>query len=201
MTQRRIHPPAFCLRNSPFGPVAVLWSVYKGRPQVGRILLSGPENPADQVAGKIFPGLAASSSPEIDKLLDQMEAFFSGEDIRFSLNTVRMDLCTTFQQRVLLAEFTIPRGRVSTYKGIAEFLKNPRGARAVGTALANNPFPIVIPCHRAIRSDGSLGGFQYGLEMKRRLLEMEGVSFQDSGHVATRDFFVEFGAEKNEERQ
>lgn len=196
MTQRRIHPPAFCLRNSPFGPMAVLWSVYKGEPQVGRILLSSPERPADRAIGKIFPCMAASSSPEIDKLLDQMEAFLSGEDIRFSLNTVRMDLCTTFQQRVLLAEFTIPRGRVVTYKGIAEYLKNPKGARAVGTALANNPFPIVIPCHRAIRSDGSLGGFQYGLEMKRRLLEMEGVSFQDSGNVATRDFFVEFGTEK-----
>lgn len=198
MKERGInHPPAFCFRNSPFGPVAVLWSVYESEPKISRILLSGPENLADRAVGRIFPGLAASYSPEIDGILDQIEAFLSGEDIRFSLNMLRMDLCTAFQRQVLLAEHSIPRGRVSTYKGIAEYLKNPKGARAVGTALANNPFPIVIPCHRAIRSDGSLGGFQYGLEMKRRILEMEGVAFEDAGHVATRDFFIEFDKERS----
>jgi methylated-DNA-[protein]-cysteine S-methyltransferase len=67
-------------------------------------------------------------------------------------------------------------------------LENPRAARAVGTALATNPFPIVIPCHRVIRSDGTLGGYGGGLEMKRKLLEMEGVAFHDADHVATGNF-------------
>ncbi|MBP7527171.1 MAG: MGMT family protein [Syntrophorhabdaceae bacterium] len=112
----------------------------------------------------------------------------AGEDIRFPLDAIRLDLCPAFQQRVLHAEHAIPRGSVSTYGLIARRLNNPNGARAVGSALATNPFPIVIPCHRAIRSDGDLGGFQGGLAMKRALLEMEGVEFRDAHHVATRRF-------------
>ena len=60
---------------------------------------------------------------------------------------------------------------------------NARGARAVGTALAHNPFPIIVPCHRAIRTDGTLGGFQGGIAMKRALLEMEGVLFDGADRV------------------
>jgi methylated-DNA-[protein]-cysteine S-methyltransferase len=120
-----------------------------------------------------------------------IEAFMSGEDIVFSLDVVRFDLCSAFQQRVLRAERAIPRGRVSTYNLIAKRLANPKGARAVGTALATNPFPIVIPCHRAIRCDGALGGYQGGPDMKRNLLQMEGVSFRDADYVATRSFYYE----------
>jgi methylated-DNA-[protein]-cysteine S-methyltransferase len=76
---------------------------------------------------------------------------------------------------VLLAEYGIPRGYVSTYRRIAEHVGSPGGSRAVGGALSGNPFPIIIPCHRAVRSDGGLGGYQGGLEMKKRLLAMEGV--------------------------
>jgi methylated-DNA-[protein]-cysteine S-methyltransferase len=78
---------------------------------------------------------------------------------------------------------------VSTYQRIAQYLGNPRGARAVGTALATNPFPIIIPCHRAIRSDGTLGGYQGGLPMKRVLLEMEGIRVDERGRVAVDHFF------------
>ncbi|MCK4795669.1 MAG: MGMT family protein, partial [Desulfobacteraceae bacterium] len=77
----------------------------------------------------------------------------------------------------------------STYQRIATHLGSPNGARAVGNALATNPFPIIIPCHRAIRSDRSLGGYQGGLDMKRILLEMEGIDFDDTGRAATEDFF------------
>jgi O-6-methylguanine DNA methyltransferase len=62
-------------------------------------------------------------------------------------------------------------------------LSAPRAARAVGTALARNPFPLIIPCHRVVRSDGMLGGFGGGLKMKKALLEMEGVAFDRSGRV------------------
>jgi methylated-DNA-[protein]-cysteine S-methyltransferase len=78
---------------------------------------------------------------------------------------------------------------VSTYQRIAKYLGNAKGARAVGSALAGNPFPIIIPCHRAIRSDGTLGGYQGGLEMKRRLLEMEGVMFDALGRVVAKERF------------
>ena len=104
-----------------------------------------------------------------------MEAFLNGADIRLSLDLLRLDLCSPFQQQVLRADHAIPRGSVSTYRLIAKHIGNPRSARAVGTAQATNPFPIVIPCHRVIRSDGTLGGYGGGLEMKRRILEMEGI--------------------------
>jgi methylated-DNA-[protein]-cysteine S-methyltransferase len=191
MKKNRECPPAFCLRDTPYGPVAVLWSIYGNEPKICRILLSNPEISAGDGGKKIFPGSEPSSCLQIDRTLDQIEAFLTGKDIRFSLDGLRLDLCSPFQRRVLLAEFAIPRGRVSTYKWIAKHLENPKGARAVGTALANNPFPLIIPCHRAIRSDGGLGGFQYGLQMKRELLEMEGIAFRDEGHVATQNFFFQ----------
>jgi methylated-DNA-[protein]-cysteine S-methyltransferase len=72
---------------------------------------------------------------------------------------------------------------VSTYKRIAGHLGIPNGARVIGNALARNPFPIIIPCHRAVRTDGSLGGYQGGVKMKRTLLEMEDVEFSDKGKV------------------
>ena len=102
---------------------------------------------------------------------------------RPSLEVARLDLCSPFQQKVLRAEHGIPRGKVGTYQRTAEHLGHPRAARAVGTALAHNPFPVIVPCHRVIRSSGTLGGFQGGAEMKRALLEMEGVRFDDSDRV------------------
>ena len=191
MKQIETNPAAFCLRATPFGTVATLWSVYRREPKICRILLSKPGASAKQAMQRFFPDSAVSSCPEINILVDQIEAFLNGEDIQFSLDVVRLDLCSAFQQKVLRAEHAIPRGRVSTYNLIAKHVENPNGARAVGTALATNPFPIVIPCHRAVCSDGALGGYQGGLKMKRTLLEMEGIAFRDADHIATRDFFYE----------
>jgi len=189
LKDNEINQAAFRLRATSFGPVVVFWSVYRGMPKISRILLSMPGTSARRSVTKSFPDSKASSCSEINLLVDQIEAFLNGEDIRFSLDVIRLDLCSTFQQKVLRAEHAIPRGSVSTYGLIAKFVKNPTGARAVGTALATNPFPIIIPCHRAIRSDGTLGGYQGGLKMKRTLLIMEGVTFRNADHVATRSFF------------
>jgi methylated-DNA-[protein]-cysteine S-methyltransferase len=164
-----------CFRGTRFGPTAVLWSVHRGQPKIRRILLSKPGLSARQIVKSLFPDSTSSSCAEVDDVADQIVAFLTGDGIRFSLDIARLDLCPAFQQKVLRAEHGIPRGRVSTYQRIARYLGNAQGARAVGTALARNPFPIIVPCHRAIRSDGTLGGFQGGIEMKRALLEMEGV--------------------------
>lgn len=119
----------------------------------------------------------------IHNLFTGIQAFLSGKDASFDTNVLDLDMCTQFQRCVLLAEFGIPRGFVSTYGRIARFIGVPEGARAVGNALARNPFPIVIPCHRALRSDGSLGGFQGGREMKERLLIIEGLQIGEDGRV------------------
>ncbi len=82
---------------------------------------------------------------------------------------------TPFQQEVLRATLTIPSGEVRSYRWIAEQVGHPRAVRAVGTALARNPIPLLIPCHRVVRSDGIIGAYGLGSELKKQLLEAEGV--------------------------
>jgi methylated-DNA-[protein]-cysteine S-methyltransferase len=73
----------------------------------------------------------------------------------------------------------IPAGKVSTYGDIAKALGYPKAARLVGQILHENPNPVIVPCHRVIHSDGRLGGYAYGSERKRELLENEGIRFRD----------------------
>jgi methylated-DNA-[protein]-cysteine S-methyltransferase len=180
---------SYCLRNTSFGEVAILWSVYQEQPKILRVVLSNSVYSAKQYVKTSFPYCISASCTEIDVVAEQMLAFLTGNDTSFSLDVARLDLCSPFQQKVLPVEHEIPRGYVSTYQRIARHLGMSNGARAVGTALANNPFPLIIPCHRAIRSDKTLGGYQGGLEMKRTLLEMENIDFNDKGQVATQNFF------------
>lgn len=83
---------------------------------------------------------------------------------------------TAFQQRVWKALQAIPRGETRSYGSIAKELGRPTAARAVGTAIGSNPVAVVVPCHRAIKSDGSLSGYRWGVERKKKLLEAEGVN-------------------------
>ena len=122
---------------------------------------------------------------------DKGEVFLEGEEIDFSLDVADLSLCSEFQQLVLRAEHRIPRGSISTYQLIAKYLGKRNAARAVGNALANNPFPLIVPCHRAIRSDRHLGGYQGGLDMKRALLEKEGIPFDNAGRVVCPQFHYE----------
>jgi len=180
---------SFLIRSSPFGPVALLWSFHKGQPKIFRVLLSTPSVSAKHQLTKLFPDSEAAICSEIDVVADDIEAFFSGENIQFSLKIIRIDLCSEFQQEVLCAEHGIPRGAFSTYQRIARHVGRPNGARAVGNALATNPFPIIVPCHRAIRTDLTIGEYQGGIRMKRTLLEMEGIDFNETGRVETKNVF------------
>lgn len=171
------------IKSTPFGPIAILWSIVNETPHINRVLISKPNYSAVEQLSHIYPEVQPSSCREIDAVATDISAFLQGEDINFSLDMVNLDTCPPFQDAVLRAEHLIPRGSVSTYKLIAAHVGNYHAARAVGNALANNPFPIIVPCHRAIRSDGHLGGFQGGFYMKRALLENEGVKIDDRGHV------------------
>ncbi len=175
--------PCFTLRETRFGPVAVIWSIRGGVPAILRVVISHPHAPADRIVRAAFPGTRSSSCPEIESVADLVAASMAGDDVRLPLDLAGMDLCSEFQQQVLGAVHAIPRGSVSTYRRIAAQLGHPQTARAVGTALAANPFPILVPCHRVIRSDGTLGGYGGGLPMKRALLESEGVRFDPAGRV------------------
>lgn len=80
---------------------------------------------------------------------------------------------TRFQMDVLMAAMDIPRGKIATYKDIARKIGRPNAYRAVGNALNRNPYPVEIPCHRVVRSDGSVGGYRQGEKRKRTLLKRE----------------------------
>ncbi|MBN2541828.1 MGMT family protein [bacterium] len=172
-----------------FGPIVILWSEHHGEPKITRIVLSTPKHSANELLAKYYPHTIKDSCSVIDRVAERMEAFLAGGGIRFSLESVRMDLCKDFQRRVLVEEHSIPRGRVSSYHRIAQRVGNPRAARAVGTALAKNPFPIIIPCHRVVRSDGTLGGYYGGVKMKKTLLEMEGIEFNLKGKIISQFFY------------
>lgn len=147
------------------------------------VLLPKPGEKMKQVIKKVYPDIILGRDSIIDNICSRFQQYFKGESIGFPLNNIALERLYDFQKKVLLLERQIPYGQVSTYGKLAHKLGHPGAARAVGTALARNPFPIIIPCHRTIRSDGSLGGFGGGLKLKRQLLELEGVRFDKKGRV------------------
>lgn len=103
----------------------------------------------------------------------QLEEYFAGERREFTLELVPYG--TAFQQRVWRALRAIPFGTVRNYGDIARAIGQPLASRAVGQANGRNPLPIVVPCHRVIASDGTIGGYSGGIDIKHRLLALEGV--------------------------
>ncbi|MDX9715332.1 MAG: MGMT family protein [Dissulfurispiraceae bacterium] len=178
-----------CVLETQFGQVAIVWSRHQGCVMIEGIVIPSPDLESSRILKQDYPDSQFSSCIEIDELAAQVFAYFSGEKIRFLLDNLRLDQCSLFQQQVLKACFKIPRGRISTYKNIAEQIGRPKAVRAVGTALAKNPFAIIIPCHRVVSSDLKTGGFYGGAGMKRALLELEGVEFDAFGRTCS-DFLV-----------
>ena len=102
----------------------------------------------------------------------RLRCYFNGDKVIFP---DKLDLrgSTPFQQAVWRVTRSIPYGETRSYAWVAEQIKRPEAMRAVGQALAGNPLPIIVPCHRVVASGGKLGGFSGGVEMKRYLLSLE----------------------------
>jgi len=175
----------YCILRSALGSFGLVWCEADGDPKIIRILLPAEQACMQDRVRITCGGAVPGSHPAIVELGEQIRSSLDGNAIEFDLDLLALDSCSEFQRRVILAEYAVPRGWVTTYGRIANHLGVSGGARAVGGALARNPFPIVIPCHRAIRSDGTLGGYQGGLAMKRTLLAYEGVAVSDDGRVLT----------------
>jgi methylated-DNA-[protein]-cysteine S-methyltransferase len=126
---------------------------------------------AKESAARLFPD--AIESPDVfGDLPQRLERYAYGERIAFN-DKLDFGVATKFQQVVWAATRAIPHGETRTYEWLAQRIGNPRSTRAVGQALKRNPFPILIPCHRVIGKDGGLTGFSAGIDLKRKLLELE----------------------------
>jgi methylated-DNA-[protein]-cysteine S-methyltransferase len=115
----------------------------------------------------------AATAVDVDGLARDLRLYFDGQQVTFD-QPLDPDIGTPFQKRIWAITRAIRRGEVRTYGQIAREAGSPNGARAAGQAMARNPWPIVVPCHRVVGSDGRLTGFGGGLPMKRSMLVLEG---------------------------
>jgi O-6-methylguanine DNA methyltransferase len=129
-------------------------------------------------SGKNLAGVSFEK-PDYNKRGEASESFkkelnnyFEGKIEDFKQGAVFLE-GTNFEKKVWLALKEIPYGETRSYKWLAEKIGSPKASRAVGQALGRNPISIVLPCHRIIESDGSIGGYSSGVDIKRRLLEIE----------------------------
>ncbi|MCS4275966.1 methylated-DNA-[protein]-cysteine S-methyltransferase [Mycetocola sp. BIGb0189] len=123
------------------------------------------------LAEKIGPRILRDADP-VDRAAHELDEYFAGARRSFDL-TLDRRLTTPFRGEVQRFLPSIEFGHTLSYRDVAEALGRPRAMRAVGTACATNPLPIVVPCHRVLRTDGQLGGYIGGLDAKRALLEAE----------------------------
>ena len=107
----------------------------------------------------------------LEKTVNELKEYFTGKRHSFSIPLDAPG--TKFQQKVWQELCRIPYGKTVSYKDIAKKIGNEKGSRAVGTANGKNPICIIVPCHRVITSNGGLGGYSGGLEIKKQLLDLE----------------------------
>ena len=119
------------------------------------------------------------------KLAKDFQSYFSGKNVTFDYN-LSLENLTPFQRNVLERLRKIPFGSVESYKSVAKKTGRPKAYRAVGSACGKNPFPIIIPCHRVVKTDGSLGGFGSGIDIKEILLKLEWIEHNQIKTLTTR---------------
>jgi methylated-DNA-[protein]-cysteine S-methyltransferase len=129
----------------------------------------------DDVLDQVAEGVSArvlEAPARLDDARRQLDEYFEGARTSFEL-ALDWSLTRGFRRDVLLATARIPYGDTGTYRSVARSAGNPSAVRAAGSALATNPMPIIVPCHRVLRSDGSLGGYRGGIDRKQLLLRHE----------------------------
>ena len=130
------------------------------------------EKVLEQLAATISPRVLESPA-KLDEARRELDRYFDGRLRDFEL-PLDWRLTRGFYRKVLRATSRIPYGQTLSYSEVAKRAGSPRAVRAAGTALGSNPLPIIVPCHRVLRSGGALGGYGGGIEVKQTLLELEG---------------------------
>lgn len=159
----------YAVVDSPLGP---LWVAVGPK---GVLAIHYGAEPSTLELGRIVRAYGPGVLPDpkrADAVARELDQYFAGKRRRFDV-AVDLSPLTTFQRRILAATAAVEFGDVSTYAKVAARAGSAKGSRAAGQALGANPIPIVVPCHRILASDGSLGGYAGGLDAKRRLLSLE----------------------------
>lgn len=127
----------------------------------------------------------ANINGNYDRTISLLKGYFNGSPVDFNNLKVDLSTYTPFFRDICRAVQSIPYGKIRTYGELAEMAGRKGAARAVGKVMASNPLPIIIPCHRVVSSDGTLTGYSApgGLNTKKKLLAMEGLSFDKRGRV------------------
>ena len=154
--------------NTKMGWVGVLGSAQ------GLLRATLPQRSVQEACRLLGDGVnQATRSPCLfDDLMERLKVYFSTHKVTFP-DELDLSQATPFQREVWETTRLIPYGETRSYTWVAEQTGKPRAVRAVGQALSRNPLPIIIPCHRVVASDGKLGGYGGGVEMKRYLIWLE----------------------------
>ena len=162
---------AYCEIESPVGSLLAVAT------PGGLVQLGYPSQPRDEVleslAVRISPRLLEAPA-RLDPVRRELDEYFAGHRREFDL-PLDWQLTAGFTRKVLRETARIPFGETRSYMEMAASAGSPRAHRAAGSALGANPIPIVVPCHRVLRTGGGLGGYGGGLDVKRELLRLEGV--------------------------
>ncbi len=126
----------------------------------------------DELADKVSPRVVEAPAP-LDDVRRQLDEYFAGDRHDFDL-PLDLAMVRGFRRRALRSLAKVPYGELTTYRAVATKAGNERAVRAAGSAVGANPVPIVLPCHRVVRTGGALGGYGGGLDRKRFLLRLEG---------------------------
>jgi len=161
---------AYATADSPFGTLLL------ARTPRGLVRVGLPNQDADELlvdlAARVSPRVLEAPA-ELDEARRELDLYFEGRLDRFDL-PLDWQLSDGFRLRVLRAIARIPYGETRSYTEMATAAGNERAVRAAGSACGSNPIPLVVPCHRVLRTGGALGGYGGGLPMKQALLQMEG---------------------------
>jgi len=166
---------AYASADSPFGEL-LLAATPRGVVRVG-LPNQDPDELLEELAERVSPRVL-EAPPRLDALRRELDLYFEGRLTDFD-QPLDWRLSRDFRRRALRSVARIPYGETRSYRQVARGAGNERAVRAAGSACGSNPIPIVVPCHRVLRSGGGLGGYEGGLPMKRGLLEIEGASWRD----------------------
>ncbi len=180
----------YVLVRSVLCTAGIVWSGKGKAARIIRIFLSESGGAALRKIRRRFPGAKKGRNGGVSFASERIRAFLSGEEASFGSRDIETGPLSEFEDIVFRSAMAIPRGKVISYKGLAA-LAGAGSARTAGNAMAKNPFPIIVPCHRVVSSSGDPGGFQSGKSLKKRLLEAEGVRFDKRGRILS-EFFISY---------